>query len=183
MRLIVYLLGCLLAGVTPLLQPSSGSSQPAARVELPGTFDGCQLVSRAMTAEEERFYRQLPGVAGSFTLVGRPGEQVFLRAVTRPSHRVHTADGCYRARGYDIRHQDNRILAVAELSDQPLRWSCFETTQGERAVIVLQTIVSLTTGHNYPDVPGWYWQASFSSEDPGPWLVVTWVRPAAAMSG
>ena len=126
---------------------------------------------------ERTFYADFPGVTGCFALVGRASESLFLRYTETPTRLLHSADGCYRASGYALEFTDNTLLRIDELAEHPIAWSQFRITETEGRFLIRQCVVSLSADRSYADVPAWYWQTMFSSDDPGPWLAITWKLP------
>ena len=177
MRTFVYLITCAVAGLVPFVHHSS--AQPAHPVagQLLNTFQGASLSPVAMTEGEEKFYADFPGMTGYFAVDGRSGESVFLRYTEAPTRKLHPAENCYRANGYETRFRDNVLASVPELSDEDLKWSEFTIVDKGRPFRVRQCVVSLSSGRAWADIPAWYWQTTFSSDDIGPWLAVTWQLP------
>lgn len=178
MKWFLFLSSCLAAAVLPCFGVSEGQMRRHDSYEFITTFRGNSLLPVAMTDGEAAFYDDFPGATGYFNIDDRPGESVFLRYVEQPTRKLHAAEGCYRASGYQIEYSDNVQVRVEELSEEPLQWSQFSIREGDCLFWVRQVTLSLTTGASYPDVPAWYWQTMFSSRDPGPWLSVTWKLPA-----
>ena len=177
MRTALLLAVCLAASLAPLRHADRPAVSRSADFEFPVTFRSAPLEPAEMTRVEVEFYAEFPGCTGFFTLKDRPGESVFLRYAEQPTRRLHPAEGCYRASGYAVEYVDNVLATVEELSDQPLTWGQFRITEAGKAFLVRQCVISKADGRSYADVPGWYWQTMFSSDDLGPWLAVTWVLP------
>ena len=177
MRIVIYLLTCAVAALVPFIHRSV--AQPAHPVagRLLSTFQGASLSPMAMTEAEEKFYADFPGATGYFAVDGRPGESVFLRYTETPTRKLHAAETCYRATGFKTSFSDNVTARVPELSDKDLEWSEFTIVDMGRPFRVRQCVVSLSSDRAWADIPAWYWQTTFSSDDSGPWLAITWQLP------
>lgn len=177
MKTIVYLCTCTMVMLIPFIYAESGSRDLKISYEFITTFQGAELMPVTMGKSESAFYTNFPGVTGYFTLNGRPKENVFLRYTEEPTRMLHSAEGCYRASGFELEFTDNVRLRVEELSDKSVQWSQFRIQEKEEPFLIRQCIVSLSSNLTYSDVPAWYWQTTFSSDDLGPWLAVTWKLP------
>lgn len=180
MRTTVFIGTCVLVMLIPFFQADTGTSKRQVAHEFITTFRHSGLSQVEMSLGESKFYSNFPGVTGYFVVDGRPGESVFLRYTEEPTRMLHSAEGCYRASGCDIGFTDNVLLRVEELSDEAVQWSQFRISDRGEAFLVRQCVMSLSSGKVYADVPAWYWQTTFSSEDRGPWLAVTWKLPEPA---
>lgn len=174
MKSIVFVITCIIVMLLPLMHGQSEGPRAQATYDFIGSFQGHKLSRVAITGSEFEFYADFPGATGFFTVDGRPGQSVFLRYTDQPTRLLHSAEGCYRASGFEVEFTDNVLLQVEELSDEALQWSQFRINGEEKPFLIRQCILSLSTGQTYADVPAWYWQTTFSSDDNGPWLAVTW---------
>lgn len=98
-----------------------------------------------------------------------------VRRIAEPSRRVHPAEECYRATGWQVRPLPMRIAPArpAGVLSGPLRWGCFEATRGAERVEVCQTIVA-SGGRSWSDGGSWWW-STFPGRHEGPWLGVVMV--------
>jgi hypothetical protein len=177
MKTFLYIGACVLAFMMPFFPADTQPIASSGTLDSISSFRNAPLIPMEMSAAEESFYADFPGATGYFTVDGRPGESVFLRHTEKPTRLLHSAEGCYRASGYELEYIDNIMLTVDEFTDRELIWSQFRIVDGGRSFLIRQCIVSLSTDRQYADVPAWYWQTMFSSGDPGPWLAVTWKLP------
>ena len=177
MKTFIYLTTCLLAALVPFIHHSSARPADSSTERMLNSFQGAPLSPMAMTESETEFYADFPGKTGYFAVDGRPGESVFLRYTENPTRKLHPAETCFRANGYKTEFSDNVLARVPELSDQDLEWSQFTVVEKGRPFRVRQCIVSLSSGRVWADIPAWYWQTTFSSDDSGPWVAVTWQLP------
>ena len=91
--------------------------------------------------------------------------QFSVRTIAEPSRRVHPAEECYRATGWQVRALPMRI--------ESYRWGCFEATRGAQRVEVCETFVD-RNGRSWSDAGSWWWSAMFARGD-GPWRGITMV--------
>lgn len=180
MKWVLYLATCMCCALLPLLQADGESPKEVTSYEFIKTFQRAHLQPLDMSVGEREFYSDFPGATGYFALDGRPGENVFLRYTEQTTRKLHAAEGCYRASGYELEYANNVTVLVDELADSPIQWSQFKYSEGNGVFLVRQCIISLNTRTTYADIPAWYWQTTFSSDDPGPWLAVTWKLPEEA---
>lgn len=97
-----------------------------------------------------------------------------IRRIAEPSRRVHPAEECYRATGWQLRPLPMRIMPARDTGvlSGPLRWGCFEATRGAESVEVCETFVA-ENGRSWSDAGSWWWSAHLSGG--GPWLGVVMV--------
>jgi hypothetical protein len=88
-----------------------------------------------------------------------------VRTIAEPSRRVHPAEECYRATGWQVRALPMRVDSY--------RWGCFEAARaGERAE-VCETFVD-QSGRSWSDAGSWWWPALWARGG-GPWRGITTV--------
>jgi hypothetical protein len=162
-RLRLLLLSALLAALTPLLGGAPAIESPQTVLPpWPTHFQGQPLTPVPLSPDERRFLAGFPGDVARFT----DGERdVILRWVTRPTRRLHPADDCYRAWGYDVTAP--RIRADRD----GVRWRCFEARKDGRVRDVCEQVRD-EEGAHWSDVSSWYWAASLDRTK-APWLVTT----------
>ena len=88
-----------------------------------------------------------------------------VRTIVEPSRRVHPAEECYRATGWQVRALPMRIDSY--------RWGCFEATRAAERVEVCETFVD-RGGRSWSDAGSLWWSALFA-RGAGPWRGVTMV--------
>jgi hypothetical protein len=111
---------------------------------------------------ERRFLAGFPGDVARFT----DGERdLILRWVTQPTRRLHPADDCYRAWGYDVSPPTIRA------DRDGVRWRCFAARKNGRGRRVCEQVRDAEGAH-WTDVSSWYWAATLDRTT-GPWLVTT----------
>ncbi|MCC2637495.1 MAG: exosortase [Moraxellaceae bacterium] len=153
-----------LFAVAPLQARTSVDAQaaPPAPANWPETWEGRRLQPLSLSAVEQRFAAQFPGIIGRFS----DGERlVVLRRITAPTRMLHPAADCYRGLGYVIR--DERLERE---STSRLR-RCFIAERNGRRLRVCERISDAANG-NFTDASAWFWAASLG-RSPGPWLAVT----------
>jgi hypothetical protein len=98
-----------------------------------------------------------------------------VRRIAEPSRRVHPAEECYRATGWQVRPLPMRIAPVRDTGvlSGPLRWGCFEATRAAERAEVCQTIVD-SGGRSWSDSGSWWW-STLLGRNQGPWLGVVMV--------
>jgi hypothetical protein len=98
-----------------------------------------------------------------------------VRRIAEPSRRVHPAEECYRATGWQVRPLPMRIAPARDTGvlSGALRWGCFEATRGAERTEVCETIVD-SGGRSWSDGGSWWW-STLVGRDEGPWLGVVMV--------
>ncbi len=177
MKISIYIITCAIIFIIPIAGTDIKSQHELSSYQFVKTFNGNVLIPVEISKAEREFYQQFPGATGSYTLKEQSGQSVFFRYTEKPTRMLHSAEGCYRASGYKTEFTDNIKVSVTELSSEPLPWSQFRIKEGETPFLIRQCIVSLSADITYSDVPSWYWQTMFSSDDKGPWLAITWRIP------
>jgi hypothetical protein len=157
------LIACALAAGIPLLPSDRGLSNALPLIpDWPSHFLGRALQELPLTAREQAFAKEFPGTVGRFT----DGERdIVMRWVTHPTRRLHPAEDCYRALGYQIKAA--RIVEDGERS----HWRCFEVSRGGGQHQVCEQIRD-PDGLRWTDTSTWYW-AALLERTHGPWLVTT----------
>jgi hypothetical protein len=158
------LLTIALAAIAPWFATQRGSAHSAtlAIPPWPHEFDGRPLQPVALTAEEARFMGDFPGAVARFT----DGEsEILMRWVTQPTRKLHPAEDCYRAWGFEL--TTSRIRADRDGS----RWRCFTAARNGGSRQVCEQIRD-GEGAHFTDVSSWYWDATLQHSQ-APWLVVT----------
>jgi hypothetical protein len=177
MKSLAFAFTCVVVSLIPLFQGGSKGIEKRPTYAFINSFQGAGLHPVPMKKAEKDFYSGFPGQTGYYSIDGRPGESLFLRYTEQPTRMLHSAEGCYKASGFEIEFTDNVVLQVAELGNDPIEWSQFRSVDRQNHFLVRQCVLSLSTGRSYSDIPAWYWQTNFTSDDPGPWLAVTWRLP------
>ena len=89
-----------------------------------------------------------------------------VRRIAEASRRLHPAEECYRATGWQVRPLPLRISG-------PLRWGCFEATRAADRAEVCQTIVD-SAGRSWSDGGSWWWSTLLGRQR-GPWRGIVMV--------
>ena len=174
MKTFLFVMSCMAIAIIPLIRSEERLTVQAATFKAIETFQGNQLLQYPLSGIENQFYAEFPGTALFHHVAGKKGEAVFLRFIEKPSRKLHAAETCYRANGTKIESTDHITATVPELSDSAIVWSQFRVPSEKQTFLIRQCVISQSTGRSYADVPAWYWQTTFTSTDPGPWLAVTW---------
>jgi hypothetical protein len=167
----LLILAMALATVTPLLgrQPTADAHPYVVLPAWPHEYQGEPLRRVAMSEEELRLLTEFPGTVAHFT-DGR--RDILMRWVTQATRRLHPAEDCYRAWGFDV--APPRIQPDRDGS----RWRCFVATRnGVRREVCEQ--IRDAEGVYFSDVSAWYWSAMLDRSH-GPWLVTTVARTTAS---
>ena len=153
----------LLPMVSTPAEPSERRDFPS--VEWPHVFEGRPLRPLALSAVEESFAQQFPGVIARFA----NGERIVtLRNIDKPTRKLHPAADCFRGLGYRIDDINlHRRLGAAEHALQ----RCFTASKGQTSLRVCEYITD-KTGRSFSDISAWYW-AGVMGESQGPWQAVT----------
>lgn len=155
-------------GSWPLLAPQQAEQPPSQRfVEWPARLDGELLQPLALSAVEQRFAADFPGVIARFQTHSRV---VVLREVERPTRKLHPAADCYRGLGYRIDAEQLRQPA-----DGIGLQRCFRAS-AEDGVLQVCEYIEDAAGQRFSDTSAWYW-AALGGRSPGPWRAVTSAAP------
>jgi exosortase/archaeosortase family protein len=132
-------------------------------VEWPHMFEGRTLRPLALSAVEERFAQQFPGVIARFA----NGERIVtLRLVNKPTRKLHPAADCYRGLGYRIDDINLHRRPGATAMQR-----CFTASKGQTSLRVCEYITD-QAGRSFSDTSAWYW-AGVMGKSQGPWQAVT----------
>ena len=158
------LAAALLAAQMPLtgIGIGAGGHEAASLPPWPREFQGRALTRVPLAESERRFLAGFPGDVARFS----DGERdLILRWVAQPTRRLHPADDCYRAWGYDV------SAATIRADRDGARWRCFSARKDGRERRVCEQVRDAEGAH-WTDVSSWYWAATLGRTD-GPWLVTT----------
>jgi exosortase/archaeosortase family protein len=158
-----FVVACLLA-LTAAFVPRQSLSEPSVRefTGWPDTYAGRPLVAETAPPEVAEFYRRFPGKVAHF----RSGSTLYVfRFLTEPTRRLHPAQHCYRASGYDTGPEHSCFRQDGE------RYGCFTARRGTQKIAVSERIYDVNSGA-WTDVSAWYWAAVLGRSQ-GPWWVVT----------
>ena len=134
-------------------------------VEWPHVFEGKALRPLALSAVEENFAQQFPGVIARFANDERI---VTLRHINKPTRKLHPSADCYRSLGYRI--DDINLHRRFGAPENALQ-RCFTANKGQTSLRVCEYITD-KAGRSFSDVSAWYW-AGIMGESQGPWQAVT----------
>jgi hypothetical protein len=165
-RVRILLAAALLAALMPLtglgFGATHGAREAGAIPPWPREFQGRALTRVPLAESERRFLADFPGDIARFT----DGERdLILRWVTGPTRRLHPADDCYRAWGYEVGAPTIRA------DRDGVRWRCFIALKDGRERRVCEQVRDAEGAH-WSDVSSWYWAATLD-RTAGPWLVTT----------
>jgi exosortase/archaeosortase family protein len=158
---------CVLA-LTATFVPAKSASQPSfAEFEgWPRVYEGRPLTEVPAPTSVAEFYRRFPGKVAHF----RSGSTRYVfRFLTEPTRRLHPAQHCYRASGFDTDPES------ACLREDGQRYGCFTARRGADTVAVSERVYD-GHGGTWTDVSAWYWAAMLGRSQ-GPWWVVTIAEP------
>src|SRR5262245_8115155 len=94
MRIVLFILCCVLAAVAPLLSTRSNTLiGEAAFPGWPAKFEGRDLKPLPLSSREERFVADFPGRVGRFTNGKR---EIIIRWVARETRALHPASDCFK---------------------------------------------------------------------------------------
>jgi hypothetical protein len=160
------MIACLLAALVPWLPVKSkqdaGERQGAAFPGWPTSFEGRALTALPLSAREERFARDFPGLIARFT----DGErEIIIRWVTEATRKLHPASDCFEGVGYDV------YPAPLRVDRDGVRWGGFTAVRQTERLRVYERIYT-DAGHSWTDVSAWYWAAA-GEDAHGPWWAVT----------
>lgn len=151
-----------LAALTPLAGHAPRAAPAGTLPPWPRELAGRALTRVPLADSERRFLAGFPGDVARFT----DGERdIILRWVTQPTRRLHPADDCYRAWGYDVG------VAAIHADRDGVRWRCFRASKDGRERRVCEQVRD-AEGSHWTDVSSWYWAATLDRST-GPWLVTT----------
>jgi exosortase/archaeosortase family protein len=133
----------------------------------PTRWEGVPLVPAPMPEGLRRFLGGFPGRMAEFRL-GDTGRRVFLRWTPVPTRLMHTAEGCYRARGARVTplpaerdargHVWSRFRAVApDGTESTVRQAYFAVAPGSGGARLEDLIGG---ARSWPDASAWYWAAA-----------------------
>jgi hypothetical protein len=163
-KLDALLIACAAAFLTPMLSSGGPNEHPpeAEGPRWPTHFQGRPLEEIPLDERERRRLSVFPGAIARFTDGQR---EILMRWVTQPTRRLHPAEDCYRALGYDVSQQ--RIMRDANAS----QWRCFIARRANGARHVCEQLQD-QDGQRWSDVSAWYWSAALRGSR-APWLVTT----------
>jgi len=142
----------------------SGIGNPSS-VEWPHEFEGRALRPLALSAVEEKFGQQFPGVIARFA----NGERIVtLRHISKPTRKLHPAADCFRGLGYRI--DDINLYRRSGATEHAMQ-RCFTASKGQTSLRVCEYITD-RAGRSFSDVSAWYW-AGVMGTSQGPWQAVT----------
>jgi exosortase len=152
------------AAIVPLLSGNQGiaTSDPS----FPGwptTFEGRQLSSMPLTADEQRFAGNFPGKIAKFT---DGTHSIVLRWVSHETRQLHPSEDCFRGSGYKIKPAPITIDANGN------RWGCFHATKSGATPLMVRERICDGNGNSWTDVSEWYWCALMNKTS-APWFSYT----------
>jgi exosortase/archaeosortase family protein len=153
----------------PWIKPEhavAADARPA--IEWPREFDGRPIRPLALSAVEQRFADQFPGVIGRFTDGKR---SIVLRFVVAPTRMLHPATDCYRGLGYRVLSTALEHEPTPSPSGRPKLRRCFIAERNGQRVRVCERIVD-AAGQTFTDTSAWYW-AAVMGRSIGPWRAIT----------
>lgn len=159
-----YCAALVVAAGWPLLAPAPAEPASAAADTdaLRWIPPGERIEPRPLTALEQSFARQFPGRIDRYVDAG--GGVWIVRAMTRPTRRLHPAADCFRGLGYTVAAPRVHVDAAGE------RWSCFAARRDGRERRVCERLFDGGDGR-WTDVSSWYWSSLLRPA--GPWWAVT----------
>ncbi len=163
MRIIIFIILSIAAGLSPLLSNDDVPAQKAS--SWPVQFDGKILTPLPAAAADRFFQNGFPGHVARFS-DGR--RQIVLRQVNKATRKLHPARDCFQSLGYSI---DNAAMIRTENDGTR---SCFDATKDGKILRICEQITD-SQGGAYPEVAAWYWPA-LTGQSQGPWLAATIVE-------
>jgi hypothetical protein len=161
-------LGIATSMLRPLMHRPSVAAVTTA-LPWPKEWNGLPLEPLELTSREKAFAAAFPGRVQRF----RCGfDEIVLRQVDRATRLLHNSRDCFQAAGYDI-------LPQGEWQDAAYRqWLRFTATRDSHRLAVSESITG-PRGESWNDPGAWFWSALLNPAE-GPWLAVTWIKPASA---
>ena len=151
-------------------RPEAQTGEPLepTAVAWPEQFRGQALTALPLSVREEHFAAGFPGALARF----RCGDgEVIFRRVHRATRKLHAAEDCFKAAGFEMRRLSASVMAEEGL------WQVWEARRGEEPALWVCEQIRAANGDLFTDVSAWFWQALRHPEN-GPWTAVTWVRLA-----
>jgi exosortase/archaeosortase family protein len=159
-----------IAGALVLFVAGSGTSRSPVKQPWPAMLDGVALVELPLSDMEQRFARSFPGQIGRFSWGDR---EVIMRCTIRPTRRMHPAEDCLRAAGYQTRAEPLFRDADGGL------WGCTTARKDGRRYRVLERYLDREGKLLATDASAWFWQA-MAQPDEGPWTGITVIEELGA---
>ncbi len=158
---------CVLSLIATVVPMRSASESSFDQFEgWPSMYEGRPLTEIPASPMVAEFYRRFPGKVGHFS---SGSTRYVFRFLTEPTRRLHPAQHCYRASGYDT----DSVRACFREDGQ--RYGCFTARRGSETVRVSERLYD-SRGGAWTDVSAWYW-AALLGRSQGPWWVVTIAEP------
>ncbi len=163
---------CVVASIVPFFPLVNSAKTSNGHIQFPSQLNGYKLDSYALSKSERSFYAAFPGEAKKFRWVGSEYQSIMIRFVPKPSRRLHSAETCYQAHGYNVKAL---IPGTVSISGFGTKMPCnrFLATGSGGTYEISQCIVSLHGRAQYPDIQSWYWQTRILKKDRGPWVCFT----------
>ena len=158
---VAFVLAAIAAALAPLARGHGAPTTAQSAASFPGwpaTYEGRRLTELPMSAREQAFGQDFPGLIGRFS-DGR--REIIVRYVSEATRRLHPAADCLRGVGYTITPKPLRKAPSGALM------SCLRAERNGQALTVCE-VISNGHGEHWPDVSAWYWTA-LTGGAKGPW--------------